>query len=314
MLLINIFRWFILLRNLMNMVRNFVYGREHKVILSFTLGIAFLMFLIQFLIDGELDGDFWESLIPNVIIDMLGILITSYIISYLFLSSQEIKAKEKVHRMLGKRYEEMVMNLARDYITFLSKKPATVEKDIFNMESIIPQIKEINSNINNYIKEDFLKKGVSIIEFDNSIRSNSTLGKIRKKELTVQQYTYYFKKKNLSELDAFISKYLSVLPDDLRESIFRIEDLLKSGIFSTGIEVGIVLDTSEAKFDVKDFSNVFLNLGEEILFLLTYFRGRESVDTTKNNKVSLDYKLISENFILTILLFMLFFILIDLIK
>lgn len=302
------------MRNLMNMVRNFVYGREHKVILSFTLGIAFLMFLIQFLIDGELDGDFWESLIPNVIIDMLGILITSYIISYLFLSSQEIKAKEKVHRMLGKRYEEMVMNLARDYITFLSKKPATVEKDIFNMESIIPQIKEINSNINNYIKEDFLKKGVSIIEFDNSIRSNSTLGKIRKKELTVQQYTYYFKKKNLSELDAFISKYLSVLPDDLRESIFRIEDLLKSGIFSTGIEVGIVLDTSEAKFDVKDFSNVFLNLGEEILFLLTYFRGRESVDTTKNNKVSLDYKLISENFILTILLFMLFFILIDLIK
>ncbi|MFP3918549.1 hypothetical protein U5N28_12130, partial [Lysinibacillus telephonicus] len=270
------------MRNLMNMVRNFVYGREHKVILSFTLGIAFLMFLIQFLIDGELDGDFWESLIPNVIIDMLGILITSYIISYLFLSSQEIKAKEKVHRMLGKRYEEMVMNLARDYITFLSKKPATVEKDIFNMESIIPQIKEINSNINNYIKEDFLKKGVSIIEFDNSIRSNSTLGKIRKKELTVQQYTYYFKKKNLSELDAFISKYLSVLPDDLRESIFRIEDLLKSGIFSTGIEVGIVLDTSEAKFDVKDFSNVFLNLGEEILFLLTYFRGRESVDTTKN--------------------------------
>lgn len=61
--------------------------------------------------------------------------------------------------------------------------------------------------------------------------------------MSVQQYTYYFKQKNSKEIDLFISKYISVLPDDLRES-----HTLQSAIFTTGIEFGLSSDTSNAVF------------------------------------------------------------------
>jgi len=285
--------------------------KEHIAIWVFVIVLSIAMLTTQYFVEG-LTKTFWLSLIPNVIIDCLFILIASYFIAFLLQKSQEKRVKNKVYKMLGKRYEKMIMNIAKDYITFLTKKPSKIADDIFNMADIKRQLKGIYTNTQDYVKSDFLRSGIDVNIVDNTIKTGNIFDNVKETKWSVQQYTYYFKQKNSKEIDEFISKYISVLPDELRESLFRIEDTLQSGIFTTGIEFGLTIDTSNAVFSPDEFALVFKELGEDIYFLLTYFEDmQEADDSSKKSKGGLAHLLTAENFILSLLWLMLIYIMID---
>ena len=295
----------------MEKINKLISLKEHLVIWTFVIVLSILMLIIQYYADG-LTKVFWLSLIPSVIIDSLFILIGSYFIAYLIQKNEEKRAKNKVYNMLGKRYEKMVEQLAKDYITLVTKKPCETKGDINNIEDLKEQVFKLHTNIQNYVKSDFLSKNVKVLLFNSHTHSNNIFDMFQEVESSVQQYTKYFKDKNSKSMDSFITKYISVIPDNLREKIFKVEDTLQSGIFTTPMDFNIVLDTFNAKFSTDEFALVFKELGEDIYFLLSYFEEiQEAKNVQKKSRGGLAHLLTPENFLLSLLCLMLIYITID---
>lgn len=283
--------------------------KEHLAIWAFVIVLSILMLVVQHYASG-LTKVFWLSLIPSIIIDSLFILIASYFIAYLLKKNEDSRVKIKVFKMLGKRYEKMIVNLGKDYITFLTKNSIEIADDVNNKVDIKRQLQELYTNTQSYVKSDFLKVGFEVNVVDNSIKTGNIFDNVKKTYLSVQQFTYYFKQKNSQEIDSFVSKYISVLPEELRESLFKVEDTLQSGIFTTGIEFGLPIDTSNAEFSPEEFAFVFKELGEEIYYLMTYFDKIQEVDTSKKFKGGLSRHFTAENLILSLLYLMLIYIIV----
>ena len=130
--------------------------KEHITIWAFVIVLSIVMLVIQHYAN-RLTKVFWLSLIPSIIIDSLFILIASYFIAFLLQKNEERRAKNKVYKMLGKRYEKMVMGLAKDYITFITKKPCETKGGINNMEDVKEQVYSLNTDMKTHIQSDFFK-------------------------------------------------------------------------------------------------------------------------------------------------------------
>ncbi|WP_220037386.1 hypothetical protein [Bacillus sp. 196mf] len=285
--------------------------KEHIAIWIFVIVLSIVMLVIQHYRTG-LTEVFWLSLIPSIIVDSLFILIGSYFIAYLLQKNEEKRAKNKVYKMLGKRYEKMVMGLAKDYINFITKKPCETKGDINNINDVKKQVLNLHTNIQTHVKSDFLSKNVKVVEFNSKVQTNNIFDMLKEVEWPAQQYTKYFKDKNSKDVDSFITKYISVIPEDLRERLFKVEDTLQSGIFTTLMDFNIPLNTTNAIFSTEEFALIFNELGEDIYFLLTYFEGvQEADDVSKKSKGGPSHLFIAENFILSLLWLMLIYIMID---
>ncbi|MEE3954134.1 hypothetical protein [Peribacillus frigoritolerans] len=287
--------------------------KEHITIWTFVIVLSIVMLIIQHYAKG-LTKEFWLSLIPNVIIDCLFILIASYFIAFLMQKFEERKAKNKVYKMLGQRYEKMVMGLAKDYITFITKAPCETKEDINNMEDIKEQVLSLHTNIKTYIKSDFLSKSIKVLVFNPQSQTKNIFDMFQEVQCSVQQYTKHFKDENSKNMDSFITKYISVIPEDLRERLFKVEDTLQSGIFTTGIDFNVPLNTTNAIFSPEEFALVFKELGEDIYFLLNYFGEMQEVNSSKKSNGGLPHQIKAENFILGLLWLMLVYIMVDLVR
>ncbi|WP_430507765.1 hypothetical protein [Rossellomorea marisflavi] len=285
--------------------------KEHIAIWAFVIVLSTVMLVIQHYANG-LTKVFWLSLIPSIIIDSLFILIGSYLIAYLLQKNEEKRAKNKVYKMLGKRYENMVMGLAKDYITFITKKPCETKKDVNNRVDVKEQVFSLYTNIKNHVKSDFLSKNIEVLLFNPQIQSNNIFDMFQEIQWSVQQYTKHFKDENSKNMDSFITKYISVIPEDLRERLFKVEDTLQSGIFTTGMDFNVQLNTTNAIFSPDEFALVFKELGEDIYFLLTYFEEiQEADDASKKSKGGFAHLITAENIIQSLLWLMLIYIIID---
>lgn len=266
--------------------------KEHFLLISFTVATAIIMLLIQYYTDG-LTREFWLSLVPNVLVDMLGILITSYIIASLLQKSEEKKAKERVYKMLGARFELMMNRISKNYINLVTKKPCTTvsPNDKQYLYDLILQIKELTEDNTEYIQKDFLKKEVEYLGnelsgvplgFANVNHSHGQAQSIalstlsQEKFASHQVFLNFFKKDTKEKIDSFVSKYVSVLPEELREKIFNLENSLLDNVFITPLEFGVQLDISNAKFNVEDFQRAFKELGTDIYQLMIYFEGEKN--------------------------------------
>lgn len=285
--------------------------KEHLAIWAFVIVLSIIMLVIQHYVGG-LTETFWLSLIPNIIIDCLFILIASYFIAYLLQKNQERRAKSKVYKMLGQRYEKMVVGLAKDYITFITKKPCETKGDINNIEDVKEQVFSLYTKIEAHIKSDFLSKDIKVLLFNPQMQTKNIFDMFQEVQWSVQQYTKHFKDENSKNMDSFLTKYISVIPEDLRERSFKVEDTLQSGIFTTGMDFNVQLNTTNAIFSPEEFTLVFKELGEDIYFLLTYFEEvQEAEDTSKKSKGGLVHLFNAENFILGLLWLILIYIMID---
>lgn len=267
------------------------------------------MLYIQYSV-GELGKLFWLSLIPSVIIDSLFILIASYFIAYFLQKGEKRRAKIQVYKMLGKRYEKIVMQFAKDYITFITKKPFKTKNDINNIEDVKEQINDLSSNMQKYITSNFFKENVKVLYFNDQLPTNNIFDMFQEKQWTVQEYTQHMKNTHSKNLDLFITKYISVIPQDLRETLFRVEDIMQGNYFVTGLDFNVNIDTSNAEFDTKEFSGFFRELGKDIYYLLTYFEGIEEIDASKKFRGGLFHNSNSETLLFIILLPMIVYVLV----
>ncbi|MEC0668520.1 hypothetical protein P8864_22045 [Priestia flexa] len=254
----------------MNRIFNFY--REHLLIVLFTVGVALIMLLLQ-MVFSDVNAEFGLSLIPNFIADMIGILISSYIIAVLLQRSEEKKTKEKVYKMLGRKHLTMVDIMAQKYVHFITKNPCSVKGDeSIAHQDLIEQVRNVRENISQYVQDDFLRKNVKVLAIGQAGNYKSIFDMFEEQMWSHQQFCHHFKHEMKNLLNLFISKYISVLPDDLREILFSIEDLMESGAFVTPLDHGINMQMNNVDFKKEDFINILVELGTEILSLMEYFK------------------------------------------
>ncbi|PED28185.1 hypothetical protein CON34_02590 [Bacillus thuringiensis] len=97
-----------------------------------------------------LDKSFWlDSLLPNIIADMIGIIFTSFIIAGLFAQNNKKTEEKRIYGILGKDLEKLINLLSRNYLYLLKKDD--------NYLSLINDIQ-----INNDLKEITKKKDLAL--------------------------------------------------------------------------------------------------------------------------------------------------------
>ncbi|QSX18466.1 hypothetical protein [Priestia megaterium] len=293
-----------------SVLRNFkqiLTSKEHLFIWLFAIVISIVMLIVQAQFDSLNEG-FWLSLVPNIIADMLSIIVATYIIGILLQKNEEKKSKARVYKMFGKRFENMTISIGKDFVNFVTKKPCSLKGDPNNVNDLLDQIQHFNNNPQLYIDENFLRKNIKVLHVDNSVHTGNIFDMFKELEVKFQDFTIYFKDKVSKSLSEFVTKYISVLPDELREKIFKVEDILLSDIFLTYQDLNIQLNTESAKFDPNQVGETFKELGEEIYGLITFFEENKGEDSVKKRRIVSSSLLTDENFILAIVYVMLAYI------
>ncbi|PQZ53133.1 hypothetical protein CQZ94_22340 [Bacillus sp. MYb209] len=102
--------------------------REYKVHM-FVILVVLAIFICAFSLEisnnkanSFLDKSFWlDSLLPNIIADMIGIIFTSFIIAGLFSRNNKRAEEKRIYGILGKDYQKLINILNRNYLYLLKK-------------------------------------------------------------------------------------------------------------------------------------------------------------------------------------------------
>lgn len=229
-------------------------------IISFVVAVIGVMFIILYKLNG-INEQFVLSIIPSVIVEMIGILITYYFISYLLLKSEEKKTKAKAFNITGNRYKGLVYDIGTKFIHLITRKPFGHKNN--QHQELKEQINEIISNLEQLVPADFMYKGIEmnfIVPKPNGYSSETKL-------IEYQKFCKWAKEENQKVFEKFITRYIGFLPDDLRESLLNVETILQRILVTPmdfGLDIGFQVNQEEHLRDLKE-------LGEELIFLLEYF-------------------------------------------
>ena len=93
--------------------------------------------------NGFFDGDFWlDSLLPNIIADMIGIILTSFVIAGLFARHQKKSDERKLHDILGYDFKRLINVLSRNFL-YLLKRDENYLGFPINDQTVIKEIKDL---------------------------------------------------------------------------------------------------------------------------------------------------------------------------
>ncbi|MYL21649.1 hypothetical protein GLW04_17225 [Halobacillus litoralis] len=239
---------------------------DHFLIVIIVVGIALIMFGLQYYF-SDMDKNFWLSLIPNFIADMIGILFTSYIITVLLQKSEEKKAKEKAYKLTKYRYWGMINEIGTNYVHLITRKPYGHRINDQKRE-LKDQISYIVNSLEECVPKDFVERE---IEIHRIIQKGVNRGEVKKQHIKYEQFCRNIKIQHKQIFDEFIIRYIGFLPDDLKESLPNLESL-QNKVTATpldfGFEFAMVVDHEEYLGNLKE-------IGEELLILIDYFKDYE---------------------------------------
>lgn len=93
---------------------------------------------------GYLDIDFWlDNLIPNIIADMIGILLTTFIIAGLFSRNTKLNEQKELYNLIGSDFNDLMNTLCNNYLYLLKR-----EEKFLSSEYHIRRSKSIEEFIN----------------------------------------------------------------------------------------------------------------------------------------------------------------------
>ncbi|WP_283689928.1 hypothetical protein ACSW9I_06120 [Clostridium perfringens] len=160
-------------------------------------------------------------------------------------------------------------DIANRYINFITKKPAKLLE--FNDE-----FKNILSNINNYVDEEFLSKKIRILDIsevdiiERFFKGDRNL----EKEVSYNKFVYfYFKKPVIKIIDIMNNQYSHQLNSEFIRKLLRLKSKVESPIFYTGLEFGIDIDMENAEFDLESMRKVLKEIGLIIIDLYEEIEG-----------------------------------------
>lgn len=220
--------------------------------------LILLSLVVQFWFFDGISYNFLSSLMPNFTITLVGIFISVFVIDKLLEKDRIKKSKDTIINALDNQYQEFVMKLSLDLLTFVLKHSPQ-----FDINSPIGSLNEVTTKIINnseeYIKSDFFKKDYTI-----SIPNSNNYFKPISHQMNYQDYCEIFKSNMNNQISEFLNRYISILPEDIKISILIISNQLKSGLLQTGKQFGIVIDMTNAEFDLEKYTKVIKKIAIEL--------------------------------------------------
>ncbi|MGF2617749.1 hypothetical protein FZC84_11975 [Rossellomorea vietnamensis] len=248
--------------------------KENYVITLFVLLISIILLSFQAGF-ANLDREFWLSFIPNLITDLVGIIIAVFIINIILNRRQERQEKAKTYRMMGNRYEQLIIQMVKLYISAISRKPFVTGREEITITKIKSMLEETIGDINFQIDENFFTKPIEVLIFHENMTTNNVFDKFRDHYVDRIDFTEYIKREIQGSLDNFINRYISILPQDLKELLFSLEDLTSGNMFLNPKKLNPQMNPSNINFDPEVFRNFYRDFGEVLMLLLTYFEDEQ---------------------------------------
>lgn len=199
------------------------------------LGIAMLT---QGLFLGGFKEEFFQSLVPNIITEVLGIIITLLFVENLLEIRQRKEETRVLREIIGIQYETFLTSLTNIYLHFVIKTHTTFDsKDGPKIEDYKDILLMTIENIADYVNDDFVKKPIEILQIMPDPQKLFTTNSI------FVDYQIFcedqFKKPTNNLINQFMSQYMAVIPVEIKNSIFRISDRLRSNILVTPRQHGL---------------------------------------------------------------------------
>lgn len=256
------------------MIKNLLKNKEHLYIGGVILILTLILLVVQMIFRG-LNGDFWLSIIPNLITDLIGFVIATYIFSLLLNRKQERDVKQRAYKMIGEKYKEVISSISELYIICLTREPMKSKGNLPKLDECLEQIKNINNNIEEYIDSNFFVNKIHLIYFNDKKDTNNVFERFEDHYIDRMTYTEYFKNEVNVKIDLLLTKYISVLPDDLRKLLFFLENNMRNNIFLDPNFLIPNINPSKIKFEVQEFVNGYAAIGSSLISLINYFEYEE---------------------------------------
>jgi|SRR5690625_10365 len=215
--------------------------------------------------------EFYEGLITNIVTEIVSIILTVVIIGNLIKKEEEKEklSKEKLEKeeydqliknVLGNQLSKLYQELSSTYINFVAKEPLQFGPTGPNFEETDNAIKQLIENIDSYVDKDFRKKEIRafITEEKEPLRKIPT-----EQTISYQRFCLgIFRAKFEYHIDNFIQRYISVLPEDIRLTLYKMENSIKDFIFVTPLEfTGEEVQMPTNKQDQEKIKNHLLIIG-----------------------------------------------------
>lgn len=222
-------------------------------------GLVVLGILVQISIFG-LDSDFLKGLLLNLIVEIIGIIAVVYLIERLLKSHEEDRKLKEFLLLAAAPYDNYVHFLAKN-LSHLVKKNSQ-----WTNESLALQLNTLIRDMDKYIDEEFVNRRVQV-----NIISPHNIFDVRQENWTYSQFIQKFKKDIDDNTTLFLSRYISIIPKEISDSIYRIENILAGNLFISPLDYGIdLIGNQKVQINVDDFLRVYKELGIEILKLAEY--------------------------------------------
>jgi hypothetical protein len=245
-----------------------------KLMLYVAVAVVILGLIKQYLLAGFKD-EFFDSFIINLITDSLSILITVLLVGELIKKQEQKEKVEEITRqkkeqeklineIMGNRLSKLFNEICSVYINFVLKKPLTTYKRQATYSDRRKAIESIIGNIDNYVVAGFRSKHIEtvIVDVKNQLKHVE-------RHIPFQEYCHgVFKSKINYVIGKFVERYISILPDDLRKAIYKIENAIDDFVFVTLYELGFPntpMPTSDE--DILKLKKQLLIIGEQLLYI-----------------------------------------------
>ncbi|NCT39647.1 hypothetical protein GTW56_28085 [Bacillus sp. EB93] len=138
------------------------YNKEHIIMLFVVTTTIFIWGYAQtILISGPKDSAFWLSIIPNPVMSMLGILISTYFVSNLVTSSQGKKQKKVLAEIFDSSLDKLSESIMIDFIFFLTYGEEW-KKIIGNRENLERYLCELANDSSSLVTYQYVMGDVSV--------------------------------------------------------------------------------------------------------------------------------------------------------
>lgn len=248
-------------------------NREMSIIYLLLLGTLIIALIVQVWL-FNIDLSFLESLNTNIIATLIGISVTVLLIDRLLVIHQERENIRVLKNVLGNQYMGFISRISDSYLTFVLKQAPMTEVEnkkhmvyaTLEIGEFIDVTKKVVDDIDVYVNRDFMQRPIIIKQL-----LSDRIQIVKAVDVPINYQVFcerYFKQTIEAEINQFLGRYITILPNQIRKHIFKIDDLLKSGLFATSLSTGINLE--EVRIEVKSMQEVLENLGKELLSLQKY--------------------------------------------
>ncbi|WP_142340068.1 hypothetical protein [Priestia megaterium] len=286
------------------------YKADFIMVLFVSVVIVLGLFAQSRIHGGGINNTFWLSLIPNAIMDMVGIIISTYLVSRLTAYSQEQKQKRILADIFGTKLITLTELMMIDYVFFLSegkewklthghrdkliKYLSGIAKNATTLITYEKLMNDIQLNVNdiNLMPNCFIHNWEDInaeiqlmMEYrekgqparvHNAEYINIVNGKIIRLDRT--RLISGVSDSAAENIKNFYEEFELVLPIEIKRSLQSIKDMLKEqGKFYQNVEgYRLIAETNISKEMVPLIQKRIINLtqetAKEIVYIWNYFK------------------------------------------